>query len=276
MLIYEYRVILPLTIEEYQVAQLYAVAKASKEQTGGGDGVEVLENCPFNNETFPPKEPLLQSYETGQYTHKRYHVANKLPSFVSAILPTKLMIFNEIAWNAYPYCRTILSNEYFERKFEIKIESLHSNDIHLENAHKLPRELLDKRQVIYIDISAATASGDTKPGEDPTQYVSKKTKRGPLQKEHWWEKKHNCPVMCAYKLVTCEFKVWGFQDRVENLIQRQEQRVFTIFHRQLFCWTDEWYGMTMQDIRKLEESTKEELERQRRSSQARGLKLNDS
>lgn len=103
------RVILPLKVTEYQVAQLYAVAKASKEQTGGGDGVEVLQNCPFDDKIYPPKTALLDGYKTGQYTHKIYHMASKLPSFVSTFLPTSLMTFNEIAWNAYPYCRTILT-----------------------------------------------------------------------------------------------------------------------------------------------------------------------
>lgn len=276
MLIYEYRVILPLTVEEYQVAQLYAVARASKEQTGGGDGVEVIENCPFDSEKFPPSEPLLEGYATGQYTHKIYHVANKLPGFVSSLLPTSLMTFNEIAWNAYPYCRTILSNEYFQERFIIKIETFHSADIHLGNAHNLPRELLDKRKVVYVDISEPTAPGDTKPFEDPTEYVSMKTNRGPLQKGRWWEKEHNCPIMCAYKLVTCDFSVWGLRGHVEGLIQSQERRLFTIFHRELFCWTDEWYGMTMEDIRKLEHATKDELDEQRRSSQLRGLALKDA
>ena len=38
MLIKEFRVILPMSVEEYQVAQLYAVAEASKNETGGGEG----------------------------------------------------------------------------------------------------------------------------------------------------------------------------------------------------------------------------------------------
>lgn len=33
--------------------------------------------------------------------------------------------------------------------------------------------------------------------------------------------------------------------------------------RQLFCWTDNWYGMTIQDIRDLEEKTKKDLDEQR-------------
>jgi hypothetical protein len=41
MIIKEFRVTLPMTVEEYQVAQLYSVAEASKNETGGGEGVEV-------------------------------------------------------------------------------------------------------------------------------------------------------------------------------------------------------------------------------------------
>lgn len=40
---------MPLTVEEYQVAQLYSVAEASKNETGGGEGIEVLKNEPFQD-----------------------------------------------------------------------------------------------------------------------------------------------------------------------------------------------------------------------------------
>ena len=30
---------------------------------------------------------------------------------------------------------------------------------------------------------------------------------------------------------------------------------------QVFCWLDRWHGMTMQDIRRLEDETREELDR---------------
>lgn len=43
-----------------------------------------------------------------------------------------------------------------------------------------------------------------------------------------------------------------------------ERRIFTNFHRQVFCWTDQWYGMTMADIRVLEDRTKVELDEVRK------------
>lgn len=42
--------------------------------------------------------------------------------------------------------------------------------------------------------------------------------------------------------------------------------------RQLFCWIDQWYGLTMEDIRALEDKTKEELDRQRQVGEVRGMK----
>lgn len=41
---------------------------------------------------------------------------------------------------------------------------------------------------------------------------------------------------------------------------QQERRLFTNFHRQLFCWLDRWVGLTMEDIRRMEDETKRQLD----------------
>ena len=74
------------------------------------------------------------------------------------------------------------------------------------------------------------------------------------------------------QLVTCEFKWFGLQTKVESFIMQTEKRLFTNFHRQVFCWTDKWYGMTMEDIRALEDKTKEELEKKRAEGEVCGTK----
>ncbi|XP_064103818.1 phosphatidylinositol transfer protein beta isoform-like isoform X3 [Macrobrachium nipponense] len=242
MLVKEFRVVLPLTVEEYQVAQLYSVAEASKNETGGGEGVEVLKNEPFEN------YPLLgDRYSKGQYTYKIYHLKSKVPSFIRLLAPEGSLEVHEEAWNAYPYCRTIIT------------------------AHELSGEKLKLREVVPIDISNDTVrTSDYKADEDPTKFQSQKTGRGPLVGPEWWKK---CdPVMTCYKLVTCEFKWFGLQTRVEKFIQDIERRLFTNFHRQVFCWMDRWHGMTMDDIRQLEDKTKEELDKQREQGEVRGTK----
>ena len=41
---------------------------------------------------------------------------------------------------------------------------------------------------------------------------------------------------------------------------KQEKRIFTNFHRQLFCWIDKWIDLTIEDIRRMEDETQNELE----------------
>ena len=45
-----------------------------------------------------------------QYTYKIYHLASKVPGWVRAIAPKGSLEIHEEAWNAYPYCKTVLSN----------------------------------------------------------------------------------------------------------------------------------------------------------------------
>jgi hypothetical protein len=242
-----------MTVEEYQVAQLWSVAQASQEETGGGEGVEVLKNEPFTG-----KRDLFLNYTDGQYTHKIYKLASKVPWWVRKLAPKGTLEMHEEAWNAYPFCRTVISNpDYMKDNFFIKIESLHSSDRSLSNAFQLKSDLLNKREVINIDIvNDPVHPADYKDTEDPTKFLSEKTGRGML-KPDW--KNTTQPIMVCYKLVTVEFKWFGLQSRVEKYIQTSERRLFTKFHRQLFCWTDKWHGMTMQDIRKLEDEVKDKL-----------------
>ncbi|RZF44190.1 hypothetical protein LSTR_LSTR003830 [Laodelphax striatellus] len=267
MLIKEYRVVLPLTVEEYQVGQLFSVAEASKNETGGGEGVEVLKNEPFDN------HPLLGGrYSKGQYTYKIYHLASKVPAIIRLLVPKGALEIHEEAWNAYPYCKTVITNPgYMKENFSIVIESYHIADAgEKDNVHELPPEKLKQREVVMIDIANDPVSqGDYKKDEDPTTFSSEKTGRGPLTGK--WMNQVN-PVMTCYKLVTAEFKWFGFQSRVESFIQKSERRLFTTFHRQVFCWLDRWHGLTMDDIRAIEDKTREELDKQRNVGEVRGMK----
>ncbi|XP_045469294.1 phosphatidylinositol transfer protein alpha isoform isoform X2 [Harmonia axyridis] len=267
MLIKEFRVVLPLTVDEYQVAQLYSVAEASKDNTGGGEGIEVLKNEPFTN------YPLLGGkYNSGQYTYKIYHLTSKVPAFIRLLAPKGSLEVHEEAWNAYPYCRTVITNPtYMKENFLVLIETMHENSRGMTmNVHQLSNDKLKQREVVFVDIANDTVpSSDYKKEEDPTLFRSQKTGRGPLTGD--WKNQVQ-PVMTCYKLVTVEFKWFGLQNRIESFIQKTERRLFTNFHRQVFCWMDRWYGLTMDDIRRIEDKTKEELETLRQKGEVRGLK----
>lgn len=274
----EYRVVLPMTVDEYQVAQLWSVAEASKNETGGGEGIEVRVNEPFDETNHAPKSKLEANgkiYTTGQFTHKIYHLSSRVPAFIRLIAPKGSLEIHEEAWNAYPYCRTIITNpDYMKDAFYIKIETMHMDDKgNKENVHGLGPEDMRIRKVVPIDIANDPIKHDDYKLEwDPSKNKSEKTERGPLV-GNWQEKAD--PVMCCYKLVSCKFKWFGLQNRVEKFIQTQEKRIFTNFHRQVFCWMDKWHGYTMEDIRRIEEETKRELDESRRKGSIKGTKATD-
>lgn len=61
VLLKEYRICMPLSVEEYRIGQLYMIARHSLEQTESGNGVEIVEN----------KECEDPQHGKGQFTEKR-------------------------------------------------------------------------------------------------------------------------------------------------------------------------------------------------------------
>ena len=53
-----------------------------------------------------------------------------------------------------------------------------------------------------------------------------------------------------------EFRYWGLQSKIERFIHDYGmRRVMLRAHRQVWAWQDEWVGLTIDDIRKLEKET---------------------
>ncbi|VDM66906.1 unnamed protein product [Strongylus vulgaris] len=208
----------------------------------------------------------------------------KVPSIIRKIAPKGSLAIHEEAWNAYPYCKTVLTNpDYMKENFFVKIETIHLPDRGTTaNAHGLPPEELAKRDVVDINIANDNEflhAGDILPTTTPSKFVSSKTGRcvilfalfglsfneyirGPLN-GNWRETVE--PVMCAYKLVSVHFKWFGLQKMVESYTHTQYPRLFSKFHREVFCWIDNWHGLTMEDIRAIEAKAQKELEEQRKS-----------
>jgi len=95
MLIKEYRICMPITVEEYKIGQLYMIAKHSHEESKKGEGVEVVENRPHED----------PEHGSGQYTEKRIYISSKLPSWIKSYVP-RIFYVTEKAWNYYPFTIT--------------------------------------------------------------------------------------------------------------------------------------------------------------------------
>ncbi|XP_052317480.1 membrane-associated phosphatidylinositol transfer protein 2-like isoform X6 [Oncorhynchus keta] len=251
MLIKEYRIPMPMSVDEYRIAQLYMIQKKSRDETcGEGSGVEILENKPYDDGPGG----------VGQYTHKVYHIGMHIPSWFRSILPKAALRVEEESWNAYPYTRTRYTCPFVE-KFSIDIETYYKPDTGNQpdvfNMSPVEKRLrtLDPIDIVKDPIPPHEYMQE----EDPRIYRSDKTKRGPLQ-EDWIEEYNNnpgkTPIMCAYKLCKVEFRYWGMQSKIERFIHDVGLRkVMVRAHRQAWCWQDQWYGLTIEDIRQLELET---------------------
>ncbi|XP_049776490.1 cytoplasmic phosphatidylinositol transfer protein 1 [Schistocerca nitens] len=235
----EYRICMPLTVEEYQIGQLYMIARHSHEQTDSGEGVEVIENTACED----------PEYGNGQYTEKRIHLSSRLPYWVQSLIP-RVFYVTEKAWNYYPFTITEYTCSFIP-KFNISIKTKYENNNgSTENCLNLTPEVLAERSIDEIDIAYDEVSPKHyKEEEDLRFFRSQKTGRGPLV-EGWRDK--TSPIMCSYKLVQVSFEVWGLQTRVEEMIQRSIREILLLGHRQAFAWIDEWHGMTLEDVRAYE------------------------
>nr|XP_042696938.1 cytoplasmic phosphatidylinositol transfer protein 1 isoform X7 [Chrysemys picta bellii] len=182
---------LPGGEEEYRIGQLYMISKHSHEQSDRGEGVEVVQNEPYED----------PNHGNGQLTEKRVYLNSKLPSWARAVVP-KIFYITEKAWNYYPYTITEYTCSFLP-KFSIHIETKYednkgSNDNIFDNEAK---DL--EREVCFIDIAC---------DEIPERY---------------------------YK---------------ESEVVRD---ILMIGHRQAFAWVDEWYDMTMDDVREFEKNMHE-------------------
>ncbi|RMZ98896.1 Phosphatidylinositol transfer alpha isoform [Brachionus plicatilis] len=327
MKIIEYRILMPLTLEENLIGQLWSFSEISRENTGGGEGVEILVNSLFdlpldsNGSLIYSKLPEYEDFDSqvngskkpkkeakkderskslersdlanmgsqnhlhqsktfngilnkesnseasnynhdmtkyGQYTHKLYRMASKLPWFVRKLLPKDSTLIHEKSWNMYPNVKTVLTNEYFKSNIRIELDTITrevKNGNFEHNVHKLTQEQLEKREIVYIDIAEKLSNDNS--NEDPSIFKSKKTGRGPLVPGEWY--KNHQPLICCYKLVTAEIKLFGLQTKCENYLKTMYKQLFAIFHRQVFCWIDKWHGITIEQVRKIEYELAKEL-----------------
>lgn len=92
MRIIEFRIVMPLTVTEYQRGSLYMIAKSSRMGSKPGEGVEIVANEPFTDEQG----------NSGQFTHKIYHLGTHMPSIVERLAPKDALQLVEKSHNAFP------------------------------------------------------------------------------------------------------------------------------------------------------------------------------
>ena len=252
----EYRIVMPVSVEEYRCAQVYMTSRTSLSEAMDAEGasVEILANR-------PEEHPRLGR---AQYTKKIFHIDKRFPSWLRMVAPKSGSYLLEESWNAYPRTITEVTFPMFS-SFRITVESEHLPDRGTGNPHGLDKKARKACEVVHIDISRRKESASKE--QDSSDHSSKeeeidlskfrsKCGRGPLAAN--WQRESE-PVMCAYKKVSCQIQIWGMQSKVENFMHAYELDLFHKANRNTFCWIDEWHGLTMPELRRFESDVQKRI-----------------
>ena len=268
----EFRIPMPLSVEEYRRGQLAMTALAELEATangGGKEGVEIFRNEPFDNLDghlgVCPITGTTIPRAKGIYTLKRYHFASKVPAVVKYLAPANALFLVECAWNCFPRCLTVLVNGFLSPEtLKITVETTHvDGDCELDNALGISREELAQRVVVRLDIRDAAgdpASAAYKgAASDSRVFRSAKTGRGP-RAEGW--ARTTRPMCCASKVVRAHCSLFSVGGTVENAIVNQQRDIFTMTHNKAFVTLDTWADLDDEGIRRLEDEAKAKVDEQ--------------
>ena len=241
----EFRVPLPLTVDEFERAWLFMCVEASCDATStseADEGIVILKNEPFDNVNGQLGEISAISGKPipktkGQYTLKEYRLASRAPGFARKVLPAKSLILIEESFNAYPNCLTYLTNAWLsKKKFYISVSTTFMpGNCTVENAEQLDAKKLKKRKIINIDIAKQDIeSDDYRKHLDPATFQSIATGRGPLTAGGWMEDVNPC--MTAYKVVeVCCDSLWPAGGKAEKKIISGQEGSFINTHARAFC-----------------------------------------
>ena len=156
--------------------------------------------------------------------------------------------------------------EYIHEKFptsKMVVRTVHveDDDGRRANVFNLPPERLSQRQVVHLDLALDGITPDKPKHRNPQLVKSEKTHRGPLRRG--WVKSlkgEGHPVMCAYKLIDCTFDsylLWAASGSFAGYVKD----LMLDFNQYVYCLMDQWYGLTIEDIRAIEAEFRDEADR---------------
>ena len=201
MRVTEYRIPMPISVDEFRMGLRYANWRSQAELSKGqSEGGETLERENFWHET----------YGEGRWNRTRIRLGDRVPRWVVSMAPPASLEIEENCWCSHPYCKTVLSAPYFS-KFRLEILTLCCEEEELPNALALSDADLAMRRIEHIDIAQdPVPRSDYRADLDPTLYRSAKTGRGPLS-HSWLSQARATPSCCVYKVVRAQCAYWGVQ-----------------------------------------------------------------
>ena len=256
MRIIEYRIIVPLSIEQCRLGCQYMCAKYQAELSKEGQGYEVFEN--------------RTEADGSQFTHKALHFINKAPAALRWALPAKWCVVQEESIDNFPhYVTRYYSKEIARETAGDVTETTHMPYTHgmtiPENTFGLNNSELKKREVLYLDVLNGPKSEDDL---DLHHFsfadggVSEMTANhsGNENAIPEWVATYPGPMTLIVKVAKMHFNMWGLQKLAETYCMNNFYTpAYRDMHRYMIKHINEWHNMKDEDVRAVEQRCQQGL-----------------
>ncbi|CAM4816123.1 unnamed protein product [Rotaria magnacalcarata] len=279
----EYRIPIPLTLDEYRLGQQWTEIELLKETLETCttcikiyDNITEQERLNIINEKIPLE---LKNNITSStiITHKKYNIKDQTPKFLELLFskPKTDLMLDEYSWDNWPYTLTIIENtDYYIR---IIIQSYYiNNNLSIINNNSPLNFPFNSEQIKYLKeyeiINIAERldeKNDYRIDEDPTRNSSmKKPNILPLQLntkwyENWPNQKSSMWVHKLIELIIVNENNDGksfFTKTTDKIlwssIIKIQKMIYHRFHQKMICSIDKWIDKTHSDIREEEKLLK--------------------
>ena len=262
MKIVDFRILVPLSMIEYQKGMRYVYMRKTKEEIESGQEIDFLETS--------VKEKDGVQYE---YSHKIIHIGKKIPKIIRWALPKNIGEIHEENYRGHPRSETRLSIPGMDRKFKCDILSFcQEYTPHEQNAFSLTPKEMSHLHVCYLDLFN---NEPVHQNHDPRRMKSKyynfnqfflSSRKEKSDSPPWWSLSYRGPLIICHKLVKVECHVDGISKTLEkHVCQDICRNLYLDNHQCLISWIDEWINLTDSKLMELERnSIKLTLQSQRR------------
>lgn len=249
---------MPMKLDMCKRASNYSVTRQMKEYTGGGDGFEIVETKSY-----------VENGLDGNYSYRIFHCKNKLPSAIRWFVPEKYAHIHEHDKSIFPhyeceYLIPAMGDDFILRTQTNHYEYEKGKEIP-NNLNKWNDEELKEREIFYLDIldgpnpkKNLDLHGLSCPEIGMNELIGDINKISDKEIPAW-VKNYDGPMTLIIKTVKFNFKWYGAQTLVEKFAGNTWYQVYLDSHRSMVKWAPEWVNLSDEEIRMMENETKDQL-----------------
>ncbi|KII72455.1 Membrane-associated phosphatidylinositol transfer protein 2 [Thelohanellus kitauei] len=232
MIVKEFRVPLPLSVEQYRKGREYCIEKSlsNREDAEHESGVVETGKVYINGDGTQ-----------GVYRKFKHNIGASFPSILRSLVSSKDELIEEV-YDEYPYIRSSFTCRHLER-FRIDTFTYYMADYGQNGSIFKNSDFCADKEIEFELIDILSSQQDAKIREQLLSFVPNNGNK--QLKENWLTGLQNgnsehTSVMCSYKLMAIDYRYGFFESKVGNILLNNSRKKMINFHSNLWLSQNEW------------------------------------